>query len=91
LKLTKSNLLRAGKFLRLVDRDGNFSLTNIVLIAVTVHLLRQPGLEVQDLLAFVAGVIGYQVRQTLAAKLIRMKTSSCSELVWATSKPNLTT
>lgn len=56
-------LLRATQFLRLTDEQGNLSITNLALIAVLVKLVATPQLPVAELLAFVASMVGYNVKR----------------------------
>lgn len=61
-----AHFLRVLRFLRVTDEQNNLSLTNLALVIALVHVLRQPGIELHDLLAFVATIVGYQVKRFAA-------------------------
>lgn len=56
-------LLRVVKFLRLIDDQGDISITNVALIGVLAKLLLTPQIATADLLAFVATMVGYNVKR----------------------------
>lgn len=58
-----SNIKRVAQFLRITDDNGNVSITNIALVAVLVKLMLTPQLATADLLAFVASMVGYNVKR----------------------------
>jgi len=54
---------QAAQFLRLTDEQGNLSITNLALMAVLGKLMFAPQLATADLLAFVASMVGYNVKR----------------------------
>lgn len=54
---------RALQFLRLIDDQRNLSLTNIALIGALVRALAMPNIDTPSLMAFLATLVGYQVRR----------------------------
>jgi hypothetical protein len=68
--MSKAKVMRALRFLRLVDDQNNISLTNIALILVLAHLLRQPTVSLQDLLTFCGAMIGYQVKRFASGTVV---------------------
>lgn len=54
---------RALQILRITDENGNISITNVALVAVLVKLMLTPQLATADLLAFVASMVGYNVKR----------------------------
>lgn len=53
-------------FLRVTDEQGKLSITNIVLVAVLIRLLRCEQLAIEDIAAFAATVAGYQFKRYVA-------------------------
>jgi hypothetical protein len=50
-------------FLRLTDEQGNLSLTNLALMLTLIKVLTSPGVELPELLTFVATIVGYQAKR----------------------------
>lgn len=59
-------IYRALQFVRLLDEQGNLSLTNIALMGVLARLLMSPTIDVESLLSFAAAMVGYQVKRFAA-------------------------
>lgn len=61
--MTKAQVVRALQVVRVLDMQGNISLTNIALVAVLIRTLMIPQLSVHDLLTFLAAIFSYQVKR----------------------------
>jgi len=57
---------RVLQFLRVVDAESNLSITNIALMAALVRILMMSEVDTASLLAFVATLVGYQVKRVAA-------------------------
>lgn len=53
------------RFLRIVDSEGNISLSNIAMVATLVRLLVAPATSVADLVAFLGTVANYSIRRAI--------------------------
>ena len=53
------------RFCRIVDAEGNISLSNIAMAATLVKLLISPAIAIPDLLAFLGTVANYSVRRAI--------------------------
>jgi hypothetical protein len=59
----KAKTLRALRFLRVTDETNNLSLTNVAMVVVLVNIVQRPEVSLQDLLAFVGAMVGYQFKR----------------------------
>jgi hypothetical protein len=63
------NQLKAAlHFLRLVDENGQLSLTNLAAIAATINLLFCQNAGIEQVGAFVASLVSYQAKRYLSGK-----------------------
>lgn len=60
---TREQITRAAEFLRIIDAQGNLSLTNIALMAALIRTLMLPQLSIHDLLTFLGTVAAYQFKK----------------------------
>lgn len=64
--ISLEKIQRVAQFMRVTDENGNISITNLALVAVLVKLLLTPQLATADLLAFLASMVGYNVKRFVA-------------------------
>lgn len=64
--MTKAQVIRGLQIARILDMQGNISLTNLALVGVMTRLLMIPQVSVQDLAMFAAAIISYQVKRFAA-------------------------
>lgn len=64
--MTKPQVIRALQIARVLDMQGNLSLTNIALVAVLARTLMIPQLSIHDLLGFLGVVASYQIKRFAA-------------------------
>jgi len=57
--------IRAFEFIRLLDKEGNISLTNVALVVALVKIALMPAIALPELAAFLGTVAAYQVRRAI--------------------------
>jgi hypothetical protein len=53
------------RFVRIIDSEGNISLSNIAMVTTLARLLLMPATTVPDLLAFLGTVANYSIRRAI--------------------------
>ena len=61
--MTKARIIRALQFLRIMDMQGNLSLTNLCLMAALVRALMLPQVTLPDLALFIGSIVSYQAKR----------------------------
>lgn len=56
-------MMKYLKLFRLLDANNQISLTNIAMMAGIINLLMRKDVATQDMLMFVASMVGYQVKR----------------------------
>lgn len=56
-------LIRAGKFVRLLDEQNNLSISNLTVIIMMAKILTTPALSMVDIASAMVGLLPYTVKK----------------------------
>jgi hypothetical protein len=62
-----NNIKQFLKFIRVVDEQGNLSLTNLALLAALYNVAVSTEISTSELLVFIGTIVGYQVKRFAGA------------------------
>lgn len=62
------NFISIGKFIRLLDEEGNLSITNVAAIAILAKVVTSPTVEVESLIAFSLTLLNYGHKRAVKGK-----------------------